>query len=236
MIKISRTRSDSVNIAIKKIMSKINNYELVSGDVISDLDLSKQFDMSRTPVREAVFQLINDGILERTSTRVIVKPLTLSDIIEILQIRESIESYCIRIITERGGLTEDELDKLLVIHNTMCNDVSHGDFNQNFANDTLFHESIVMFAGNQRMLHVSRQVDWQAQRLRFLTLFTQDRYKNTILEHSNIIEAFKKNDTTLLNNSLSEHYKQTVLNYKAILENEQWSKVLVEIIKMTKDK
>ena len=72
-------------------MNKINNYELLSGDVVSDAELSGELGMSRTPVREAMMQLINDGILQRTSTRVVVKPLTLSDIYEILEIREALE-------------------------------------------------------------------------------------------------------------------------------------------------
>ena len=71
-------------------MNKINNYELLSGDVVSDAELSGELGMSRTPVREAMMQLINDGILQRTSTRVVVKPLTLSDIYEILEIREAL--------------------------------------------------------------------------------------------------------------------------------------------------
>ena len=67
---ISRVRSHALETAVDAIMNKINNYELLSGDVVSDAELSGELGMSRTPVREAMLQLINDGILQRTATRV----------------------------------------------------------------------------------------------------------------------------------------------------------------------
>ena len=74
---ISRVRSHALETAMDAIMNKINNYELLSGDVVSDAELSGELGMSRTPVREAMMQLINDGNLQPTSTRVMVKHLTL---------------------------------------------------------------------------------------------------------------------------------------------------------------
>ena len=104
-------------------MNKINNYELLSGDVVSDAELSGELGMSRTPVREAMMQLINDGILQRTSTRVVVKPLTLSDIYEILEIREALEIASASRILRRGGLTDGEQEQLRSIHEQLCKSV-----------------------------------------------------------------------------------------------------------------
>ena len=51
-----RNASDT---ALKKIVQKINDYELSSGEIVSDLELSNELNISRTPVREAMQQLID---------------------------------------------------------------------------------------------------------------------------------------------------------------------------------
>ena len=71
-----RVRGEAVNLATNYILKKIENYELSAGDIVSDLELSKEFDMSRTPIREAIMSLIDSGILERTATKVVVKSIT----------------------------------------------------------------------------------------------------------------------------------------------------------------
>ena len=78
---MSRVRGSIVAIATQKILEKIENYELLTGDIVSDLELSKEFEMSRTPIREAIMSLLDCGILERTQTKVVVKTITLSDIV-----------------------------------------------------------------------------------------------------------------------------------------------------------
>jgi len=75
---MARKRGDSVSTAAFKILQKINEYELISGETVSDLELSKEFNMSRTPVREAIVAFSYNS---RLADNIILKTLDLHFII-----------------------------------------------------------------------------------------------------------------------------------------------------------
>ena len=222
---ISRVRSHALETAVDAIMNKINNYELLSGDVVSDAELSGELGMSRTPVREAMMQLINDGILQRTSTRVVVKPLTLSDIYEILEIREAREIASAGRILRRGGLTDGEQEQLRSIHEQLCKSVQEKQFDENFSQDARFHQTIIEFGGNLRMLAISKTFDRQVQRLRFLTMVTPERYTGTVAEHQAILDALCSADRQAVKAAIRRHLRATADNFSDILEDPQWNRM-----------
>lgn len=206
-------------------MHKINNYELLSGDVVSDAELSGELGMSRTPVREAMMQLINDGILQRTSTRVVVRPLTLEDIYEILEIREALEIASAGRILRRGGLTCREREQLCLIHAQLCRSVQEKQFDENFSQDARFHRAIIEFGGNLRMLSISKMFDRQVQRLRFLTMVTPERYAGTIAEHQAILDALCEADLEAVKTAVRRHMRATAANFSDILQDPCWSRM-----------
>ena len=183
-----RLKGNASDTALKKIVQKINDYELSSGEIVSDLELSNELNISRTPVREAMQQLIDIGLLERTATKVVVRSITLTDIAEIFQIREAIEIMSVKIILSRGGLNETQKLELMDIHQNLCNDISNGNFDKNFSDDTAFHEKLIEYSGNTRMEDICRRITLQSQRLRWLTLLTPSRYAGTRDEHQRIIQ------------------------------------------------
>ena len=188
-----RLKGNASDTALKKIVQKINDYELSSGEIVSDLELSNELNISRTPVREAMQQLIDIGLLERTATKVVVRSITLTDIAEIFQIREAIEIMSVKIILSRGGLNETQKLELMDIHQNLCNDISNGNFDKNFSDDTAFHEKLIEYSGNTRMEDICRRITLQSQRLRWLTLLTPSRYAGTRDEHpGNLKPGFKQ--------------------------------------------
>lgn len=137
-----RVKGEASSIALNMIIDKINNYELSSGQIVSDLELSKELNISRTPVREAIERLIDFGMLERTSTKVVVKPITSNDIVEIFQVREAIETISIRIIFDNGGLSQTQEQGLINIHRRLCDDISGGTSTRIFLMTQYFIKSL----------------------------------------------------------------------------------------------
>ena len=222
---ISRVRSHALETAVDAIMNKINNYELRSGNVVSDAELSGELGMSRTPVREAMLQLINDGILQRTATRVVVRPLTLTDIHEILEIREALEIASAGRILRRGGLTDGEQALLRSIHEQLRRSVQEKQFDENFSQDARFHQTIIEFGGNLRMLAISKTFDRQVQRLRFLSMVTPERYTGTVAEHQAILDALCGGDLQTVKAAVREHMRATADNFSDILQDSRWSRM-----------
>ncbi|EEQ57263.1 GntR family transcriptional regulator [Clostridiales bacterium TF09-2AC] len=227
-----RLKGNASDTALKKIVQKINDYELSSGEIVSDLELSNELNISRTPVREAMQQLIDIGLLERTATKVVVRSITLTDIVEIFQIREAIEIMSVKIILSNGGLTEAQKLELMDIHQNLCNDISNGNFDKNFSDDTAFHEKLIEYSGNSRMEDISRRISLQSQRLRWLTLLTPSRYAGTRDEHERIIQGILNQDLDSTARAIQEHLQGSLENYTQILNNNQWVKIMSELKNM----
>ncbi len=229
---MARTRSNASELALEKILKKINSYELSSGDVVSDLELSREFTMSRTPIREAISRLIDAGVLERTPTKVVVKCITLDDINEILVVKEAIELMSVRVIIENGGLLPEEEKALIEIHERLKVDVSQGKFEDNFKTDAAFHTMIIAYSKNSRLLSVSKQIDIQVQRLRWITLLTPSQFTVTLDEHDAIVSALLEKDLSKAESSISAHSQSAKNNYSQIISNTQWHKLMKELTHM----
>lgn len=229
---MARTKSNASELALKKILKKVNSYDLSSGDIVSDLELSREFNMSRTPIREAISRLIDAGVLERTATKVVVKAVTLDDINEILVVKESIELMSARLIIENGGLTAEQEEALITLHETLKEYVSQGKFEDNFITDAAFHSMIVSFSKNSRLLNICKQIDIQIQRLRWITILTPSQFSITLDEHEAIITALKAKDLSQAEHAISTHTTSAKTNYSNIISNSHWSKLMKELSTM----
>lgn len=225
---MARLKSNIVNDVQEEVLKRINNYHYSSNDIITELALANELNVSRTPVREALLKLIDLGILERTKTKIIVKPISFSDIKEILELREAIELMCVKLIVKNGGLSKDELIKLSEINNRLESNVAEGDFSSNFANDCLFHELMVEYAKNNRLVNVYARNNIQSERIKWLTLLTPNRYSETCNEHKKIIQFLSNKDIAGVSKAIIEHIDNSKQNYKAILTDSKWSKILNE--------
>ncbi|MRY42767.1 GntR family transcriptional regulator [Clostridium beijerinckii] len=227
-----RVRGNTVDIAVQKILHKIENYELVTGDIVSDLELSKEFEMSRTPMREAIMILLDNGILERTKTKVVVKAITLNDINEILEVREAIEQMSVEIIINNKGLTKAQLKELNVIQEKLCENITNGNFDSNFEADAMFHEKLAEYSGNERFLDICKRIYLQSQRLRWITMLTPSRYTETCEEHQKIIDALTNLDLSVAKEAIHSHLQNSKSNYDDIINNKQWNKIAQQMKNM----
>jgi DNA-binding GntR family transcriptional regulator len=83
--------------AYAHIQRKIAAGELKPEVPISELVLAKELGMSRTPIREALTQLVAEGLLEQTANRgTLVAQLKRRDIVDLYELREALETYSAR--------------------------------------------------------------------------------------------------------------------------------------------
>ena len=99
-----------VDFARREIQTRIENGVYLPGSKLSALDISNSLGISRTPVVSALNQLVAQGFAEKTSPRsTVVTQLHLSQVKEILQVREMIEMYASELIVKNArevfGLT-----------------------------------------------------------------------------------------------------------------------------------
>lgn len=88
-----------------RVMMQSNVFQ--PGDRMVEEDLARRLSVSRTPVREALFRLSLNGLVEQQDGRFVVPTLTLRDIQDIFQIRRLLEPQAVADIAR--DLTEDDL-------------------------------------------------------------------------------------------------------------------------------
>jgi DNA-binding GntR family transcriptional regulator len=97
--------------ANKSAKGRIYNYlhqqlssgAIPAGQVISELQLSRTLGTSRSPIREAIGQLVSEGLLEQAPNRsAMVINLSREDIVDLFEVREALEIYAVRKVAGRG--------------------------------------------------------------------------------------------------------------------------------------
>ncbi len=224
-----RLKSNLVDDILSEIVKKVNDYTYLAGDVVSEVSLAEELSVSRTPVREAILRLIEFGVLERTATKVVVKSITLSDIAEILEVREAIEGMSAKLIIKNGGLNHAQIAELEKINKAIYDSITAGNYDENFTQDNLFHDTIISFGRNTRLLDIRKRLTIQAQRSRRITIVTPARHIETAKEHENIIKGFKENDYQEVKQAIVSHISNSLNNYTQILSDDHWINIISEL-------
>ncbi len=226
---MARLKSSLVDDTATEIMTRIKDHRYSAGEVVSEVTLAQELDISRTPVREAIMRLLDYGVLERTATKVVVKPLTLDDIVEILEVREAIETMSVKIIMRNGGLSKPQLKELEKLCQKFENSNTGQGYNEKFILDNAFHELLISFSGNSRLIDISKRINIQSQRSRWITTITPTRHYDAASEHQAILDALSKKQESAANVALATHFANSLANYQSILLDDKWLNMMKEL-------
>ncbi|HEX4999954.1 MAG TPA: GntR family transcriptional regulator [Terriglobia bacterium] len=152
-------------VAYHHIQRKISSRELRAGAPISDLTIAKELGISRTPAREAIRQLVSEGLLESMPGRgVVVVTLDRDDIRELFEMREALEGLAARTVAE-GSPSASEIRDFRTVAAAMTTLVKELETSHKPAlderqmerfevADLAFHTYLMKLAGNRRSLKV----------------------------------------------------------------------------------
>ena len=175
--------------------------ELKAGAALQETQLAKRIGVSRTPVREALGQLVNDGFIVRgEGFTSFVKTLSVSEFVEILHIRRLLE-------VETAGLAAENKDKrnLIEIRKTIeaLSDENPIDSNNHFSIDDLLHEEIATMAGSQSLADL---IISQRNKTRvFNHSLLPNRFEPGKEEHLKIIDAILTDDVDSARAAMRTH-------------------------------
>lgn len=98
--------------AFEKIREKIVSMEWAPGTRLSSNQIAAELGMSRTPVERALVNLERYGLVEAENGKYSVSTFSLKDIVELYQVKEAVETQAVKILLERGGLSDEQLKEL----------------------------------------------------------------------------------------------------------------------------
>lgn len=189
----------------KLILDAIMSGEIDMKDPISERGIAERFNVGRTKVREALRDLINDGILSAEPARgTFIRELTINEMREIYEVRYALESMAAHLAAKHGPLPE-----LAAYEEQFLDMRAHPDNFDLKAIDQLgaeFHIEIFRSARNQKLLQI-----YQPVRLRLATALTLPRYyepgwvMKALDEHIEILNAIKSRESALAQSRIIEH-------------------------------
>lgn len=175
------------SIAYTTIRNRIADCTYPPGSMLNEELLEQSLNISRTPIRDALGRLEQEGlILIKPKKGILISPLNLNEINKIYEIRMIFEPYA---ILNYGNLLDE-----MFLHNQykICSsEPSHIDI---FQYDDFFHTQIVKATHNFYIEECYDTINVQIQRFRRLTGIHPERLLATLEEHKAIItECLKKN-------------------------------------------
>jgi DNA-binding GntR family transcriptional regulator len=231
---MARLKSNSAQIAFEQIKERINRFDLLPGDTVSDLNLAKELDMSRTPIREAFQKLIQYNLVEKQRTKFVVKNITIVDINEILEARQAIECQAVKILIKNNSLNEDKFKELYKIQEDIEKSIEEKNFNLNFHLDSKFHTRIIEYTQNTRLIEIIKNLNIQGERLRWISLLTPQSYDRTVDEHNIILESLQTSNCPKAIESIQTHLQTAKKNYDTISSNSDWIDIILSFKQMLK--
>lgn len=191
-----------------RLKADLHDFRWVPGDRFSEGEIAERLGVSRTPVREALFRLRNEGFLDvESKTGWFVRPIDFDRLEQLYDLRIVLELASLAKLGLRG---EDppELEALkaawlVPAHERITDGREVG------ALDEAFHASLVRAAGNEEIARVHQEVTERIRLVRRLDFTRSDRIEATYQEHAKILRAVIQRKTDQAQMLLRSHIEQS---------------------------
>ena len=193
---------------------------IASGDFapnqrLVEADLSEQFGVSRSGVRAALFELTNEGLVERMQNRgARVRAVTLDEAIEISEVRMVVEGLCAAKAAEH--VTDQESAELLALGEQMRAAVADGHVLEYSEFNKVLHRRIVEISGQDTAAGVLARLRAQNVRHQFRLALVPGRPSVSLQEHLAIIEAIRAHDPEEAERAARRHLLSVIEALKAV--------------------
>lgn len=181
-------------------------------------EIALQLGMSRTPVREALIRLANEGLVEvipRRGMRVL--PVSATDMKEIYEILTALESMAAEMLAAHKP-SDAELKPLVTATNAMEKALAKDDLDAWAAADESFHERLVHMAGNKMLADAVFSYWDRAHRARMFSLRLRPKPVNSTQEHMALVERLRQGDAAGASAVNREHRQRASRELLVIFE------------------
>ena len=195
--------------AYDHLKNLIKNGDLQPDTIYSLNQMAKEMGISKTPLRDAVLRLEQERYIDILPSKgFVLHKMTRDDIIETYQLRNAIELYCFKQLsqglhTARGQEYFQKLSgKVTSQKEIAATTRSNEDFGRK---DYEFHRSVVQYVGNESMLEIYRQFMYRIFWLNVTSFSQEGRMDDTMAEHIRILELVQSHDMNSLEKLMEHH-------------------------------
>ncbi|MFH1983436.1 MAG: GntR family transcriptional regulator [Pseudomonadota bacterium] len=179
---------------IATLKDRVLQWEYLPGQRLTEEGLSKEFEVSRSPVREALRVLAANGFIEKKVHQgYLVKQLDAEEIKDLYELRMALEIYVVERLAVVG--IREEIKQALVDHWSTAIDSG-----ANLSNETLstmdqsFHEALAVELGNRVLAQQLAAINERLSLFRVIDFSIEDRARSTARQHLDVLERIAAHD------------------------------------------
>lgn len=204
--------------ALQQLRDQIVQGDLKLGEQLSERALAEQLGVSKTPVREALFQLRTEGLVRIVPQRgAFVFTLSAAEVTAICEFRQALEAAAMRMAYQRDRFKL--VGDLRAVLREMDKAVSRADRRAYLRADTAFHQVFFAHCGNSYLrdtyaLHVGKVAALRTH------LAVKPRHTEmSFAEHRQIADLLEKDDLESVLGVLDVHISRTATTYSAEIDD-----------------
>ena len=195
---------DQAYAALKQAIMSADIY--AHGDEIrlDERQLSQALGVSRTPIREAMTLLEQEGFLRTVPRRgVFIVRKTKKQIIEMIEMWAALESMAARLATLNAS--DADISALRHMFDEFHNSTPAEHIDEYSDANIAFHQAIIALSGSHLMGKTIENLFIHVRAIRRITISQRDRAERSIVDHMRIIEALERRDTELAERLVRQH-------------------------------
>lgn len=193
--------------AYEWIKDGITSGRLKPEEPLSENRLSKEIQISRTPIREALMVLEQEGYVKLLPSKgAFVTKISLEDVKEIYDIRKLLEPFVALSAVFR--IPDSEIQKLEDLWNSIKKRLDSGEvikWTELAKADKDFHFTLIRYSSNKRVKQMLTSCHAQIERFQSLSAESFADIENTIQQHVILVTLLKQKDADKLSQTLYEH-------------------------------
>ncbi|HIE19833.1 MAG TPA: GntR family transcriptional regulator [Rhodospirillales bacterium] len=195
---------DKIYGSLKQAITSMNIYAEDAELRLDERRLSEQLEISRTPVREALARLEQEGLVHIVPRRgVYIVRKTKAEILEVVTVWAALESTAARLVIEKA--TDSDISSLRTLFTTYEDEQVQAHIDEYSETNIEFHQAILKLSQCELLCALAENLFIHMRSIRARTIADQDRANRSIIDHMHIIEALENRDSDLAAKLVREH-------------------------------
>ncbi len=194
--------------------------ELKPGERLMEMHLANKLGVSRTPIREAIRMLEQEGLavtIPRKGAQ--VAKMTEKDLQDVLEVRDALDELAVTCAFER--MTSEQFVQLKEAMNAFEVAIATDDVRQIVEADEAFHDVIYAAAANPKLENIINSAREQMYRYRYEYVKDASVYQQLVDEHKAIISGFEKKDLQYIKDIMHTHLNNQINAVRMVIREQK---------------
>jgi len=190
--------------ALKRAITEMDIYGSAAEFRLDERQLSEDLGVSRTPIREAMTVLEQEGFVRSVPRRgIFVVRKTKREIIEMITVWAALEGMAARLAAERANAAD--LKALRRLFNEFEQELPEAHMHEYSNANIAFHQAIIRMGGCNLIVDMTQNLFLHMRAIRAVSVRQENRSQTSIREHMSIIDALEARDADLAEKLVREH-------------------------------